>query len=71
MADFPLEEIAKHAGMEVGTLYRRFPTREPLWVANINSHFLAPAETRLARASDLTSARPLVCILKMWQVPSA
>ncbi|WP_448122397.1 TetR family transcriptional regulator [Stenotrophomonas riyadhensis] len=42
MADFPLDEIAKHAGMEVGTLYRRFPTREALWVANINSHLLAP-----------------------------
>ena len=29
-ADVPLEEVAKRAGVGIGTLYRRFPTREAL-----------------------------------------
>ena len=28
--DVPLEEIAKHAGVGIGTLYRHFPTRDTL-----------------------------------------
>jgi AcrR family transcriptional regulator len=32
-ADVPMEEIARHAGVGVGTLYRRFPDREALVVA--------------------------------------
>jgi AcrR family transcriptional regulator len=29
-ADVPLEDIARNAGVGIGTLYRHFPTREPL-----------------------------------------
>ncbi len=32
-ADAPLEEIARRAGLGIGTLYRHFPTREALLAA--------------------------------------
>lgn len=53
-ADVPLEEVAKRAGVGIGTLYRRFPTRESLLAATSNERFLSLAETSRARDVDLT-----------------
>lgn len=49
----PLDEVAKRAGVGIGTLYRRFPTREELLAAAYNARFLAFAETSLAREAEL------------------
>ena len=53
-AAVPLEEVAKRAGVGIGTLYRRFPTREALLAATSNERFLALARSSRARAPDLT-----------------
>ncbi len=53
-AGVPLEEVAKRAGVGIGTLYRRFPTREALLAATSNERFLSLAETSRARDPDLT-----------------
>lgn len=53
-AGVPLEEVAKRAGVGIGTLYRRFPTREALLAATSNERFLALAEASRARDADLT-----------------
>jgi AcrR family transcriptional regulator len=53
-AAVPLEEVAKRAGVGIGTLYRRFPTREALLAATSNERFLSLAETSRARDPDLT-----------------
>lgn len=52
-ADVPLEEVAKRAGVGIGTLYRRFPTREALLAATSNERFVSLAEASLARDPDL------------------
>ncbi|EWY40996.1 TetR family transcriptional regulator [Skermanella stibiiresistens SB22] len=52
-ADVPLEEVAKRAGVGIGTLYRRFPTREALLAATSNERFLSLAEASRARDPDL------------------
>lgn len=52
-ADVPLEEVARRAGVGIGTLYRRFPTREALLAATSNERFLALAEASRARDADL------------------
>lgn len=49
-ANVPLEEVAKRASVGIGTLYRRFPTREALLAATSNERFLAVAEASRARA---------------------
>ena len=48
-AGVPLEEVAKHAGVGIGTLYRRFATREALLAATSNERFLSLAQTSRAR----------------------
>ena len=53
-ANVPLEDVAKRAGVGIGTLYRRFPTREALLAATSNERFLSLAQTSLARDADLT-----------------
>lgn len=53
-AGVSLEEVAKRAGVGIGTLYRRFPTREALLAATSNERFLALAESSRARDPDLT-----------------
>src|SRR5690242_9993138 len=50
--DAPLEEIARRAGVGIGTLYRHFPTREAL-VASI---FAEHMEEVLAAAEDAAQA---------------
>lgn len=52
-ATVPLEEVAKRAGVGIGTLYRRFPTRESLLAATSNQRFMALAATSRARDPDL------------------
>jgi AcrR family transcriptional regulator len=51
-ADVPLEEVAKRAKVGIGTLYRRFPTREALLAATSNERFLSIAEMSRARDAD-------------------
>lgn len=53
-ARVPLEEVAKRAGVGIGTLYRRFPTREALLAAASDERFLSLAETSRARDLDFT-----------------
>lgn len=48
-----LDDVAKRAGVGIGTLYRRFPTREALWAATYNARFLAFAQNSHARDSGL------------------
>ncbi|CAD7381835.1 TetR/AcrR family transcriptional regulator [Xanthomonas arboricola] len=52
-AGVPLEEVAKRAGVGIGTLYRRFPTREALLAATSNERFLSLAQASRARDRDL------------------
>lgn len=42
--DVPLEEIAERAGVGIGTLYRRFPTREELVAATFQARLAAYAD---------------------------
>ena len=51
-AGVPLEEVAKRAKVGIGTLYRRFPTREALLAATSNERFVSVAETSHARDAD-------------------
>lgn len=51
-AGVSLEEVAKQAHVGIGTLYRRFPTRESLLAATSNERFVSVAETSRARDVD-------------------
>lgn len=48
-----LEDVAKRAGVGIGTLYRRFPTREALLAAAYCERFLTLAQVSHERASAL------------------
>jgi AcrR family transcriptional regulator len=48
-----LEDVAKRAGVGIGTLYRRFPTREALLAATYSARFLSFAETARAKDAEL------------------
>lgn len=52
-AGVSLDDVAKRAGVGIGTLYRRFPTREDLLAAAFSARFLALAETSLARGAEV------------------
>lgn len=45
-----MNEVARHAGVGIGTLYRRFPTREDLLAAAYSARFVAFAESMRLRA---------------------
>jgi AcrR family transcriptional regulator len=49
----PVEQIARHAGVGIGTVYRHFPTKEALFEAILVSRFERLAE----EADSLSSAR--------------
>ena len=49
----PIDEIAKRAGLGVGTLYRHFPTKDALFLAIVVDRF-----ERLAAEADALSASP-------------
>lgn len=51
-AGVSLEEVAKRAKVGIGTLYRRFPTREALLAAASNERFLSVAESSRGRDAD-------------------
>jgi AcrR family transcriptional regulator len=54
-----LEDVARHAGVGIGTLYRHFPTREALIESLLRDRFDSQAE----RARELlTSPEPLVAL---------
>jgi AcrR family transcriptional regulator len=48
-----LEDVAKRAGVGIGTLYRRFPTREDLLAATYSARFLAFAEAHQTKEAEL------------------
>lgn len=52
-ASASLEDVARRAGVGIGTLYRRFPTREVLLAATYNARFLSFAEESRARDNEL------------------
>ncbi len=51
-AGVSLDEVAKRAKVGIGTLYRRFPTREALLAAASNERFLSVAESSRARDAE-------------------
>jgi AcrR family transcriptional regulator len=50
----PLEEIAEHAGVGIGTLYRHFPTRKAL----LETVYVDEVEAMAQAASDLSELPP-------------
>lgn len=57
-----LEDIARDAGVGIGTLYRHFPTRDALFVAVHRAEIIRIAE----RADELLAARPPRAALEEW-----
>ncbi|MDZ4361789.1 helix-turn-helix domain-containing protein [Brevundimonas sp.] len=51
-ASVSLDEVAKRAKVGIGTLYRRFPTREGLLAATSDERFVSVAEASRARDAD-------------------
>jgi AcrR family transcriptional regulator len=49
--DVPMEDVARRAGVGVGTLYRHFPTKDALVAALTDAHFERLAEM-MERAAD-------------------
>jgi AcrR family transcriptional regulator len=63
--DVPMEEIARAAGVGVGTLYRRFPDREALIRAVVRESLTTSvAEARAALAEEPTAWQALVRVLR-------
>lgn len=61
----PMEDIARRAGVGIGTLYRRFPDREALILAVARENFATlAADARAAIASEPTSWDALVLVMK-------
>ncbi len=61
-ADVPLEEIARRAGVGIGTLYRHFPTRDALLAAVYRREV-----EQLSKSADaLLAARPPLEALEAW-----
>jgi AcrR family transcriptional regulator len=52
-ANASLDEVARRAKVGIGTLYRRFPTREALLAATYSARFLTLAEASRARDEKL------------------
>lgn len=63
--DAPMEEIAREAGVGVGTLYRRFPDRQALIRAVAQDNFAAVlAETRVAAREEPTAWAAFVRVVR-------
>lgn len=60
--DVALEEIARRAGVGIGTLYRHFPTREALMAAV----YRREVEQLAASAESLLASRPAGEALEAW-----
>ncbi|MCC4608770.1 MULTISPECIES: TetR/AcrR family transcriptional regulator [Xanthomonas] len=63
-AEASMEDVAKRAGVGIGTLYRRFPTRESLFAAVYSGRFLSLAAASHARASTLDTLAALRAYLE-------
>lgn len=61
-ADAPLEDIARRAGVGIGTLYRHFPTREAL----VAAVYAREIEQLAASADELLARRPAGEALDAW-----
>ncbi|MDB5456913.1 MAG: transcriptional regulator, TetR family [Caulobacter sp.] len=61
-ADVPLEEVARRAGVGIGTLYRHFPTRDALLAAV----YRREVEQLSASADALLATRPPGQALEAW-----
>jgi AcrR family transcriptional regulator len=61
-ADAPLEDIARRAGVGIGTLYRHFPTRLDLQAAVFRSQ----VDSVCARAEDLLEGAPAEAAFAGW-----
>lgn len=61
-AEAPLEEIARRAGVGIGTLYRHFPTRDAL-LAGV---YRREVEQLAAAADTLLAGRPAGQALEAW-----
>lgn len=61
-ADVPLEEIARRAGVGIGTLYRHFPTRDALLAAV----YRREVEQLSGSADTLLATRPALEALEAW-----
>ncbi|RDG34521.1 TetR/AcrR family transcriptional regulator, partial [Streptomyces corynorhini] len=63
--DVPMEEIARHAGVGIGTLYRRFPDRNSLVLAVAHDNFARViTEARAAFAEEESAWNALVRLLR-------
>ncbi|WP_330250916.1 TetR/AcrR family transcriptional regulator [Nocardia sp. NBC_00565] len=60
--DAPLEEIARRAGVGIGTLYRHFPSREVL----IEAVYRSSIEVLSARAHELLESHTAVEAFEQW-----
>lgn len=60
--DTSLEEIARAAGVGIGTLYRRFPSRDDLIAAVLTERYQA----LIVRANELAASRPAPEALADW-----
>ena len=60
--DASLEEIARRAGVGIGTLYRHFPTREHL----VEVVYRREAEALCAAAGELAGKHPSQVALEQW-----
>jgi AcrR family transcriptional regulator len=58
----PLEEIAKEAGVGIGTLYRHFPTREAL----VEAVYRDQVDRLRIGAQELLANRPPARALRLW-----
>ncbi|MGP2441805.1 TetR/AcrR family transcriptional regulator [Streptomyces sp. JW3] len=61
-ADATLKQIAKDAGVGIGTLYRRFPTREQL----VDATYRYETARLAARTTDLLAEQPADRALRTW-----
>lgn len=61
-ADASLEEIARQAGVAIGTLYRHFPTREALFVAVHHAEMIRVA----GYADELLARHEPIGALRLW-----
>ncbi len=60
--DVSLEEIARRAGVGIGTLYRHFPTRQSL----LEAVYRDQVEALRARAHELSASKPPAEALATW-----
>jgi AcrR family transcriptional regulator len=62
--DIPLDEIARRAGLGIGTLYRHFPTRDAL----IEAIYRGEVEALAGAAAQLAAAHPPLEALRAWML---